>query len=163
MAAAAISAMLSDTALLLLCVARPQGVLIAGPPVAISTPSFVADSAGYICMSCASDPRGVAFDVGTRITTSPGVMVSGTVYQLRLILGGGVLRYRLRTAAGVVGEGTKSGVAALGSMAGLLRFGRAYFAGTQSADFAAIVSARFEPSAAQLAELDRWTFKRWGV
>lgn len=165
MDAAAISVLLTSSAFCVWGVARPLGALIAGPAVGTATRVFITDggTGGYMAAGVATDPRGVSFDSGYDITTTPGAMLTNTVYQWRLRLSGGTLYYRLRNTGGVVGEGSVT-AGNLGAMTGLLRFGTDYLgANAQSMDVAAIVTANIAPSAQQLTDMDAWTFSKWGV
>jgi len=163
MDAGAISGLLSASAFCVWAVVRPLGTLSAGPPTVTSAPLFVTDNAGYIALTCATDPRGICFDTAYRTTTATGTMVSGTVYQVRLRLDSGTLYYRLRNSGGVVGSEGSIACGNVGVMTGLLRLGRSYLSNYQQADIAAIYTANVAPNAGNLSAMDLWTFRRWGV
>ena len=162
MDAASVATLYTTSAFCLWMVVRPLGVLIAGPPVGTATRCFATDVGGYTAAGCATDARGITFDTNYDITTTPGVMSTGTVYQIRLRLDAGTLYYRLRNSGGTVGEG--SVVAGNLGGGGALRFGTDYLAANgQSFDVGAIVTANAAPSAGQLSAMDAWTFGKWGV
>ena len=154
----------SSTAYGIWAVVRPIGALVAGPPASTSDRFFITDTNGFMGLSAHSDPRGLHYSAVPTLfrTSTPGTMNTGEVYQVRLYLSGGTLRYRLATAGGVVGEGSVGSVPAMGA-AGNLRLGRSYLAVYQQCDVAAVYTANVAPSAGQLAAIDAWTRSRWGV
>lgn len=161
---AAISVLLTATAYGIWTIARPLGTLLAQTPINADTDLFVTDVGGYIAQGMATDPRGVSFSVLYERTSSPGTMVSGTVYQVRSRVEAGTLYFRLRDATGTLGEGTAA-VGAIGAMGGGLRLARTYTVNNffTQVDFGAVITTKRAPTADEQAAMDTWIFALWGV